>query len=135
MKVSVDAATADFERFAECMDLDLDTKDMGREEKVDFEALKGQFVSALCTGKITVNEAGEPTVHFALPPNPDDTSVTFHEPTGSAFLALDKGQKNADISKQFMMMGEICGCQHALFSKLKNRDLKICRMVLALFLA
>jgi hypothetical protein len=134
-KVSVEVATSEFEKFAECMDLDLDERDMTGEEKVDFGQLKSQFIRGVQTGHITMNEAGEPTVVFKLPPEGQPTSITFYEPDGAAFLALDKGKKNADISKRYMMMAEICKCQPSLFGKLKNRDLKICQMIIALFLA
>jgi len=133
--ISVEAATADFERFAECMDLDLNEKTMTDEDRVDFGALKNQFIRAVTNGHLTINDDGEPTIHFKKPPSDDETSVTFYEPDGAAFLALDKGKKNADNAKQYMMMGDICKCSHSLFAKLKNRDLKTCKMVLALFLA
>lgn len=136
-KVSVEVATAEFNRFADCMDLDLDEKMMTDEDKVDFSALKSQFIRAVVSGHITLNDEGEPTIHFKLPPSDDeaDQKITFFEPDGACFLALDKGKKNADMAKQYLMMGDICKCAHTLFAKLKNRDLKVCKMVLALFLA
>ena len=63
---SVDAATAEleFERFVECMDLDVNEKTMTDEDRVDFQSLKDLFVKNVKSGKITVNDDGEPTVHF-----------------------------------------------------------------------
>ena len=135
MIVSVEAATAEFKRFTDCMDLDLNEENMSGEEKVDFAELKSVFLKAVCEGHITVNDEGEPEVHFKKPPSENEKSVTFHEPDGAAFLALDKGKKNADNAKQYMMMGDICKCDHTIFSRLKNRDLRVCKAVLTLFLA
>jgi len=134
-KVSVEAATAEFERFVDCMDLDTDEKEMTSEDKVDFASLKRQFIKAVQEGHITVSDEGEPTVVFKRPPEDQPSSITFHEPDGAAFLELDKGKKNADASKQYMMMATICKVDHSLFHKLKNRDLRICKAVFSLFLA
>jgi hypothetical protein len=134
---SVDAATAEleFERFVECMDLDVNEKTMTDEDRVDFQSLKDLFVKNVKSGKITVNDDGEPTVHFQKTENLSVERVTFFEPDGAAFLALDKGKKNADNAKQFMMMGEITKQDPSLFSKMKNRDLKVCKVIMTLFLA
>ena len=96
--ISVEAATAEFARFTDCMDLDVDEKSMTDEDKVDFAQLKRDFIKNDTKGIVTVNEEGEPTVHFQRPPSTDeeDQRVVFYEPDGAAFLALDKGKKNAD---------------------------------------
>lgn len=135
----VDAASAEeeFNRFAELMDLEIDQKLMTDEDKVNFVDLKSGFIRGVMRGRVTVNDDGEPSVIFEKPPSDDENEqgVTFYEPDGACFLALDKGKKNADNAKQYMMMGEICKCSHSLFAKLKNRDLKYCKVILTLFLA
>ena len=133
MKLSVEAANAEFERFAETMDLDLDLQDMDEDEKSNFEKHKRVFCKALSTGHCVMGETAEPTVELKKPIG-ETKSLTFHEPTGESFLALDRGKKGQDMSKMFHMMSVLCGVDPSVFSKLAQRDLKVCQSIALIFL-
>jgi hypothetical protein len=134
---TVDKETAKLEmlRFIEQMDLDLDPEEMDKESLEDWERLEAIFIKYVMSGVITVDENGEPTVHFRAPPENGPEKITFHEPTGAAWLAYDQGKRGADQQKQYLLMASICGCDSTLFGRLKQRDLKACNVVLKLFLA
>lgn len=133
MKLSVEAANAEFERFAESMDLDLDIQDMDEDEVAQFEKHKRIFCKALTTGHCEMNDAAEPTVVLKKAVG-STKSLTFKEPTGASFLALDRGKKDQAISKMYHMMSVLCDCDPSVFSKMAQRDLKVCQSIALIFL-
>lgn len=135
MKESVvdkETAEAEFNRFAEMMDLDLDVTTMDEDDKRGFESQKSKVVNAIQSGALVINDQGEPVF---TPQSLDDAEpITFYEPTGATFMAMDKRKKNEDMGKMMSMLGDATKTHPSTFSRMKNRDFRVCQALLSLFL-
>jgi hypothetical protein len=132
-KITPEFAEAEFERFAESMDLDVDPKGMDDDDRKSLDAGKRALVRALVDGNLVVNEQGEAIV--VLRSEVDGIKqVKFPEPKGAAFLARDQKKTGHDVAKQFATMAEITGVPQQVFAKMLNRDVKLCLAVTLLFL-
>lgn len=130
-KVAADVAEADFNRFIDCMDLDINTDGMDDDEKKDLSLQKGRVTSAIMVGSLVINEDGEPVF---TPQREDTDALTFHEPTGAALMAMDRKKQSEEIAKMFAAMAAITRTNSKVFSNMKMADLKICLAVTTLFL-
>lgn len=133
-QLSPEFAAQEFERFATAMDLQLDVSDMEDEDRQSFEKQRKIVTDALCAGSLVIRENGEPEFR---PTTEDDGAdpIVFHEPTGATFLAMDSRKKGQDIAKANAMLGDMTRQPPARFSRMKNRDYKVCQSLLVLFLA
>lgn len=130
MKVAFEVAEQEFERFAEAMDLDFDTSNMSEEDEKSFNDQKAKVVKAVCEGHLVFNENGEPV----YTPKSGADAITFYEPTGASLMAMDQRKKGQDVGKMYAMMGEMCKVHPKTFSKMRQRDLKVCLALATLFL-
>lgn len=128
-KVAKEVAEAEFDRFIDAMDLDTDKARMDPDDVKSFEDVKGKFVRAMMRGQLVVDDKGQPVVTTH-----DGTRLTFYEPTGASFAAMDSRKKGQDVGKMLAMMADMCRVAPAVFSKLPNRDFKICQALIQLFL-
>ena len=64
----------------------------------------------------------------------DADAITFHEPTGTSLIAMDRKKKSEDIGKLYATMGDITKTHASVFSKMKMPDLKVCMAITTLFL-
>ena len=131
-KVNQETAMVEFDRFTESMDLDLDLTGMDDEDKIDFSKHRGALIRAIQIGSLVINDEGEPVF---TPQRENGESITFHEPRGSALMAMDRKKKNHDMGKLFATMAEMTGRNPGTFSKMLMPDLKICMAIGTLFLA
>ena len=131
-KISKEVAEQEFQRFVECMDLDVDVSAMDEDDRKGFEQQKDRIISAICNGSITVNDDGEPT--FTPQRTKDAESLTFYEPTGASLMAMDRKKKTEDIGKLYAAMGDMTKTHASTFSKMKMADLKVCMAIATLFL-
>jgi len=131
-KVAKEVAEAEFERFAEAMDLDVDTSIMDEDDRKGFDLQKNRIVSAIRSGAMVVNEDGEPV--FTPQRMKDAGTITFHEPDGAALMAMDRKKKSEDIGKLYATMGAMTGTTAKTFSGMKMADLKVCMAIATLFL-
>jgi len=129
-KVGIDVAEAEFEKFADAMDLDFSLESISEEDKKGFEQQKKRFIDAICEGSMIINDNGEPE----YTPKRGGEKLVFHEPTGASLMAMDRRKKNEDIGKMYALMGEITRTDASTFSKMKNADLKVCIAITTLFL-
>lgn len=140
--VSREVAEAEFVRFCEAMALVFDESKMTDEDKKGFLAQKETFLGAVERGQITVNEDGEPTLHllrpvtFTAPGSGEKTisELTFYEPSGATFRAIDGKGKLADAQKTQAMLAQLCRTSIATFENMKNRDFRVANAVFMLFL-
>lgn len=128
MKIDKDTALAEFERFAEAMDIECETDEMPEDDAREFEKLRGRLVRAIQKGTLTIADEGEPS--FALS---NGETLVFAEPTGSTLMA--KNSKGSDVGMLYRMMGEMTKQPASLFSKMKMAELKVCMAITTLFLA
>lgn len=131
---SNDVAEADFARFVDLMDLDVDPDGMDDEDKMSFQDAKRKIIRAIKAGSLVVTEAGEPR-YTTTAPGSEGKVILFAEPDGAAIAAMDSKKRGHDVGKMFACMAAITKQSPTLFGKMKNRDIKICQAILALFLA
>lgn len=131
MKVDKDTALAEFERFADAMDLDLEPAGMDEEDAKSFESQKRLIIRTMQKGDLVVNEAGEP--EFTPSRSDDKKTITFYEPTGATMQAMDRRKASQDVSKTYAAMADMTKQDASRFSKLKYADLKVCLAVFTLY--
>lgn len=131
-KVATEVAEAEFSRFIEAMDLDVDPKDWSDEDKKSFEDTKRKVIRAMERGDLVINDDGLPVF---TPTMGNREPFTFHEPTGTTLMAIDQAKKGANVSAAFKMLADMTQTDATRFSKMANRDLKVCQALQALFLA
>lgn len=130
-KIAVDVAEADFDRFIDCMDLDLNTDGMDDDEKKDLSVHKGRVISAICSGSLVINDEGEPVF---TPQRSEIDPLTFHEPTGAALMAMDRKKSSEEIGKMYVVAAAMTKTHSKTFSNMKIADLKVCMAITTLFL-
>lgn len=126
-----EVAEADFNRFAEMMDLDVDETRMSAEDVATFKEQKARLLRAMLRGHLVVNEKGEPVY---TPQLGIRDPITFHEPDGATMMAMDKLPKGENAARTHALLGAMTGKPPVLFAKMKSRDLKNCSAILNLFL-
>lgn len=129
--VSAEVAEAEFERFVEAMDLDVDPKGMDDEDRASFTSAKRRFVAAVQAGRLTVDEKGRPVF---TPSMGTTDPITFNEPTGASLMAMDQKKRGHEIGKLFAAIADMTGQPVVRFSKMAKRDLNVCIAIGGLFL-
>ena len=130
-KVDKESANVEFDRFAESMDLDLDTNDMDSEDLTAFNKQKKKIVTAIQKGALMVNDNGEAVYTPQNPRSKRQDAITFHERTGASLMAMDGKKKNHDAVKMYAMMGDMCKVHPSTFAGLVGIDVKICEAIFA----
>lgn len=137
-KVASEVAEGELVRWAEAMDIvakfdDAAIQEMDDDSKRDFQANKRKIVDAIRYGRLVVNEAGEFVLTQQIGPS---DPITFHEPTGAAFMAMDKVSKaTANVAKTFAVLAEVTGLPAQRFGAMKNRDLAVCQAIMIFLVA
>lgn len=127
--IDKETAEAEFERFCEMADLDLDEA-LDEEEKSTLENLRRTFVKAVMRGRLVINEKGEAEY------TPEQGGViTFYEVRGETLLASDSVKQGKDIARMFAMLGAMTRQPPARFAKMPMRDFKVCKAVFLLFMS
>lgn len=133
-RIAKDVAEAEFDRFCELMDLDVNTEGMSVDDKRDFTVQRDRLVAAIVKGAMVIDEEGQP-VYTPQRAGADVNDITFYEPTGASYMAMDNKKVGADMGKLYAAMADITRTSSGLFAKMKNSDLKVCMAVTTLFLA
>jgi hypothetical protein len=131
-KIALEVAEQEFNRFADAMDLDVDTSSMDKEDSDGFNENKKRIITAIRHGSLVVNDLGQPV--FTPRRTNDAEAITFYEPTGASLMAMDRKKKTEDIGKFYAAMGDITKTHANIFSKMKMPDLRICMAITTLFL-
>lgn len=131
-KVNFETAEQEFIRFAEIMDIDIDTEKMSEGDLESFEENKNILVKAIQKGSLVINENGEPV--YTPRRGKDQVPLTFHEPTGEVMMALDKGTVNQNVLKLFDAMGRMTKTSKHKFLNMSASDIKVCRTIAIFFL-
>lgn len=129
-RMAPEVLDAEFMRFIAAMDIDIDPKGLDDDDKKSLEACKRVVIRALESGKLVVNEAGEPVFTPA-----SGAPITFAEPTGAVFMARDKKKEGHDVAKMFATMAELTHQQPGVFATMPGREVKVCLAITQLFLA
>lgn len=125
-KVVAEVAEAEFERFVECMDLDLDTAGMDSEDLTQFSKLRKRVIRAIENGALVVNEDGEAVYTPQNRKSKHQEALVFHERTGASLMAMDGKKKNYDVAKTYAVMADMCKVHPNVFANLVGIDVKVC---------
>jgi len=132
--VSPDMAEVEFGRFATAWDLDTDTDTMEEADESEFLNLKRKLCRAIASGALTINDDGNPVYAPRWSSFESLSDLTFTPPKGDAVLKLDKFKEQQLIHRVNSYMGSMCGLPAQTFGKMSEKDLKICRAIVQLFL-
>ena len=130
-KVSKDMAEADFERFVDAMDLDLDTSEMDAEDLTGFKKQKSRVVNAIQRGALIINDDGEAVYTPYRAGSVVKEPLTFHERTGASIMAMDGKKKGHNAAKMYAVLADMCKVQQKVFAGLVGEDGKICEAIFA----
>lgn len=128
-KIPRELAESEFERFAEAMDLDIDRTRMDADDQKGLDEAKQVLFRAMERGQLVIDEKGQPV----FTPSSGEP-ITFYEPTGASFISMDAKKKDHQVAKLIAIMADITRLPEKIFSKLPNRDFKVCRTIVTLFL-
>lgn len=132
--VAREVAEEEFDRFADEMDLDLDTSTMDAEDLTAFNKQKGRLVRAIERGSLVINENGEAVYTPQNPGSKHHDPITFHERTGASLMAMDGKKKGHDVAKTYAVMADMCKVHPSTFAGLKGTDVKVCEALFALLM-
>ena len=133
-KVSNELAEQDFERFADMMDLDLDTSGMDSDDITQFTKLKKRIIRAIEKGAMIINDSGEAVYTPQNAKTKHKDALTFHERTGASLMAMDGKKKNYDVTKTYAVMADMCKVHPNVFAGQVGLDAKICEALFALLM-
>lgn len=134
LKVNIETATQEFDKWAEDMDLDLDVADMDAEDLTAFNKQKRKIIKAVTIGSLTFSEEGEAVYTPSNPKSKRQEPITFYERTGASLMAMDGKKKNQDVSKTFAVMGDMCKVHPSIFAGLAGIDGKVCEALFSLLM-
>jgi len=132
--VDKETAEAEFDRFVDSMDLDLDTANMDAEDLTAFNKQKSKLVKAVMLGSLVINENGEAVYTPRNDRSKYKEALTFHERTGASLMAMDGTKKNHDVTKTYKVLGDMCKVHPNVFAGLVGIDVKICEAIFALLM-
>lgn len=133
-KVAKEVAEQEFERFVECMDLDVDTSGMDAEDLTAFNKQKGRIIRAVQAGSLVFNEDGEAVYTPQHKRTTHKEPITFHERTGASLMAMDGKKKNHDVAKTYAVMADMCKVHPSAFAGMVGTDVKVCEALFALLM-
>lgn len=132
--VAREVAEEEFDRFADEMDLDLDTSSMDAEDLTAFNKQKNRLVRAIERGSLVINENGEAVYTPQNAGSKHHDPITFHERTGASLMAMDGKKKGHDVAKTYAVMADMCKVHPSTFAGLKGTDVKVCEALFALLM-
>lgn len=132
-QIAAEVAAAEFDRFIDLNAIDANESAMNGEERLDFAKVKTSLLARIVEGSLVIGENGEAT--YTPKKSKDCTPIVFKEPTGAAFLAMDRKKKGEDSGKLFATMGEMAHVDPKTFALMALSDTKVCVTIATLFLA
>lgn len=132
--VAKEVAEADFDRFVDAMDLDLDTAGMDSEDLTAFNKQKSRIIRAMMKGVLIINDNGEAVYTPCHPRSKYKEAITFHERTGASLMASDGKKKNQDAAKTYAILADMCKVHPGVFAGLVGSDIKICEALYMLLM-
>lgn len=130
--VAKEVAEDEFNRFCDLMDIDHNVEAMSEEDAKSFEEPKTILIKAIMQGHLVINENGEPV--FTPKNSPKVSELTFREPNGADYMAMDRKKDNQSIAKMWAMADSVTKSTPGTIASLRNRDLKVVQAVMQLFL-
>ena len=132
--IDKETAENEFDRFVECMDLDVNTADMDAEDLTAFNKHKNRIVRAVMQGSLMINGSGEAVYTPSHPKTKHSDSFTFHEHSFGSLMAMDRTKRGHDVGKTCAVMAEMCGVHKNVIAGLVGIDAKICMALFSLLM-
>ena len=132
--VAREVAEQEFDRFAEEMDLDVDTGAMDEDDVSAFNKQKNRIIKAIVRGNLVINDDGEAVYTPTHPRSKHTDPITFHERTGASLMAMDGKKKGYDVARTYAIMADMCRVHPNVFAGLAGTDVKVCEAVYALLM-
>jgi hypothetical protein len=132
--VAAEVAEAEFDRFAEEMDLDVDTSVMDAEDLTEFNKIKRRIIREIERGNLVINEDGEAIYTPQNPRSRTKEPIHFHERSGATVIASDSKKQTQMAGKGFAMMADLCQVPAKTFAGLFGTDIKVCEALFALLM-
>jgi hypothetical protein len=126
-KAAQEVADAEFNRFTEEMDLDVEVDLMDAEDLTAFLKQKRRFIAAIMDGSLVINDNGEAV--YTPRKSGDIEPLTFHERTGASTMAMDGKKKGHDVAKTYAVMADLTKTHSSTFAKMKGIDIKVCEAI------
>lgn len=132
LKVDRETAEAEFDKFVDAFDLQLDPKLMSEEVLQLSEEAKERFIKAVQKGSLIVEDDGTPVFMPVRSRNKD--SLKFHEPEGSALKEMDKAKKDHNNAKMFNLMSNLTKVPASRYAAMAKSDLNVCLAITLLLM-
>ena len=132
--INIEVAESEFDRWADAMDLDLDTSGMDSEDRTAFDKQRNRIIRAVTSGALIFNESGEAVYTPQNARSKHTDPITFHERTGASLMAMDGKKKGYDVAKTFAVMADMCKVHPSVFAGLVGSDGKVCEALFALLM-
>lgn len=133
-KVAKDMAEAEFERFAEAMDLEIDPVSLGVDDLEDFNKRKSQVIRQIERGNMVINDNGEAVYTPHRPASKIKDPLTFHERSGETLPAADGLGKNTEGAKLRRMIAQMCKVHPNVITGLSGTDIKVAETMFILLM-
>lgn len=134
IKITIEVAEQEFDRFAEAMDLDLDPTSMDVSDLTQFHRQKKILLKELVLGSLIVNEEGE----FVYTPKHKRSKykepITFYERDGAAMMAMDGKKTGHDVARMYAILSAMCKVPSKTFSSLVGVDIRVSEAIFALLM-
>lgn len=132
--VAQEVAEDEFARMCEARRLDVDESEMDEDDLAKFLEIKRHIVKAIARGDLMVGDNGDPVY---TPPVAGAKSLTFYQPTGATFMAMDSkdGKYKGNMTATAAAITEMTRTTPGDVSKLAAPDFRICCDLANLFLA
>ncbi|MEG1884839.1 MAG: hypothetical protein RR182_01025 [Alistipes sp.] len=130
--VNRENAEIEIQRFFDDMDIDSDVSKLDEDDRKGFLENKEILIGAVMDGRLVINENSEPVY---TPKRGTPNPLTFREPTGATYMAMDQKKTGQDVGKMMALMDAMTKSAPGTTAKLANVDFKVARSIAVLFLA
>lgn len=130
--VAHEVALDEFNRFCDLMDIDRNEDAMTEEDAKSFQEPRDVLVKAIMQGGLVINEDGEPV--YSPKNSPKVGTLTFREPNGADYMAMDRKKDGQNIAKMWTLAESVTKSTPGTIANLRNRDLKVVRAIMQLFM-
>lgn len=130
---SEDAAGAEFDRWAELCEFDLDPRFMSQEGQEDCARRRHIAEREIMSGRITIDDEGNLSYQMKIPVKGVEVVSFPVDPDGTALLAFDTTKDGRNIAKLYAMIQAMTGMPPGTMAAMKRRDREVVQAVAGFF--
>jgi hypothetical protein len=128
VKVDDETASNEFERWTECMGIDLENV-YDENERRDVEEDRAVITKWIMDGKCIINDDGL-LIYTAV----TGEEFTFYRLRADAIVSMDKKKKHAEVGKMVLSIAQTTRTSEKMISKLYSQDFMALTRIWSLFL-